>query len=99
MALERQQRISAIDSSPDPLKLYLTTFPSFRLNRKNIINVSLKYSATPLTYAHFQVFLKIYLLLFYVRWSFVWMYVCVMVPDPLELEFKTVVSCHMGARN
>lgn len=58
MALERQQRISAIDSSPDPLKLYLTTFPSFRLNRKNIINVSLKYSATPLTYAHFQVFFK-----------------------------------------
>ena len=40
-----------------------------------------------------------FLFLFYVHWHFVCMYVCVRVLDPLELELKTVVSCHVGAGN
>lgn len=39
------------------------------------------------------------LYLFYVHWCFVCMYVCVRVPDPLELELETVLSSSVGAGN
>jgi hypothetical protein len=32
-------------------------------------------------------------------WSFACMYVCVRIPDPLELELQTVVSCHVDSGN
>jgi hypothetical protein len=32
-------------------------------------------------------------------WCFACMYVCVKVPDSLELELQTVVSCHVLAGN
>ena len=39
------------------------------------------------------------LFLFYVHWCFACMCVSVRVSDPLELELKTVLSCHVGAEN
>lgn len=52
MALERQERISVIGSSPDPLRLYLTTLSSFRFNRKKNKCV-LKMFTQP--HAHFEI--------------------------------------------
>ena len=37
------------------------------------------------------------LFLFYVNWCFTCMYICVRIP--LELMFKTVLSCYVGAEN
>lgn len=39
------------------------------------------------------------LFLFYVHWYFDYMYVCMRVLDPLELELHTVVSCRVGVGN
>lgn len=36
---------------------------------------------------------------FNVHWCFACMYACVSVLDSLELEFQTVVSCHVDAGN
>ena len=38
-------------------------------------------------------------LYFYVHWCFVSMHVCVRVSDLLELEFQTLLSCHVGSGN
>ena len=37
--------------------------------------------------------------LFYMRWCFAFMYVCLKVLDPLEMDIQIVVSCHMGTGN
>jgi hypothetical protein len=39
------------------------------------------------------------LLLFYVHQCFAYLYLCVRVLDPLELELQTLVSCHAEGGN
>lgn len=36
------------------------------------------------------------LFLCYVHWCYVCLYVCMMVPDALELKLQTVVNCYVG---
>jgi hypothetical protein len=38
---------------------------------------------------------NIFVFTFYVHWCFANMLVCRRLPDPLELELQTVVSCHV----
>ena len=45
----------------------------------------------------FECFLNLFL--FYVHWSFAYMYACMKVSGLLEPELQTVVSCHVGAGN
>jgi hypothetical protein len=44
-------------------------------------------------------FKKLFIVLIYMHWCFVYMHVCMRVSAPLEMELQTVVGCQVGAEN